>query len=245
MERTGGQILSEDESAEMVLNGMDDAAVEDVAGEVDADPGNAVEAAVEEASFEPISDAQGNEAAALLQEIIAKMDITAKVEFARGEDGSARLNVESEDGALLIGRKGRNLGALQYLINRVISRGDVAENTERIVVDVEGYVGRRRETLESIARNFAERAKQTGRNMRLKPMSPQERRIIHVTLQDDPDVRTFSLGEALYRSVVISPKNQRQDRPRYNRDRGRGRGGQRYQGNRSRRRDYDAGALGD
>ena len=210
---------------------------------------NEVEAAIEEESFAPISDAQGAEAATLLQEIIAKMDITATVVFARAEDGTARLNVESEDGALLIGRKGRNLGAMQYLINRVISRSDTAENTERLLVDVEGYVGRRRASLEDMARSFARRAKESGRNMRLKPMSPQERRIIHLTLQDDPDVRTFSLGESLYRSVVISSKSARPDAPRGRGQGSRGRGGNRRRGGRggyrSNNTDIDAGQFGD
>ena len=154
--------------------------------------------AVEEDFNATITDEQGMEAAALLEEIIAKMDLTGAVEFARTEDGSSRLNVTSEDGAILIGRKGRNLSAMQYLINRIISRSDTAENTERLVVDVEGYVDRRRATLEDMARNFAEKAKSTGRNMRLKPLSPQERRIIHLTLENDPDLRTYSLGAVSY-----------------------------------------------
>lgn len=202
----------------------------------------------EEASFAPLTDAQGSEATATMQEIIAKMGIEATCAFARNEDGGARLNIESEDGAILIGRKGRTLSAMQYLINRMISRGDTAENTERLIVDVGGYVDRRRESLEDMARNLAEKAKSTGRNMRLKPMSPQERRIVHVTLQDDADVRTFSLGESLYRSVVISPKNASPDGPTRSQRGGRGRG---YRGGRGRggqRRDryeVDAGQFGD
>lgn len=192
----------------------------------------------EEATFEPISEAQGSEAAAILQEIITKMGIEAKTVFTHGEDGSARLDVTSEDGAILIGRKGRTLGALQYLINRMVSQSDAAENTERIVVDVEGYVDRRRSTLEELARNMADKAKQTQRNMRLKPLSPQERRIIHVTLQDDTDIRTFSTGESLYRSVVISPKNARPPRSRSGRGRG-DRGGGRQEA------EIDPGQFGD
>ena len=87
------------------------------------------------------------------------MDLAGTVEFLRMEDGSSRLNVTSEDSAILIGRKGRNLSAMQYLINRIISRNDTAENTERLVVDVEGYVDRRRASLKDMARTFAERAK--------------------------------------------------------------------------------------
>ncbi len=207
-------------------------------------------------AIEPITDAQGNEAAALLEEIISNMGIEAKAAFTRSEDGSARLNVTSEDSAILIGRKGRNLSAMQYLINRMISRGDTNESSERLVVDVEGYVDRRRETLQDMARSMAERAKESNRNMRLKPLSPQERRIVHLTLQDDEDIRTFSLGESLYRSVVISPKGAAQpDRNRSSRGgrggRGRRRGGrdrnqeQRSGRNRPAEQDVDAGTFGD
>lgn len=199
----------------------------------------------------PITDDQGSEASALLEEIITKMGIAATAAFVRSEDGSARINVASEDSAILIGRKGRNLSALQYLINRIISRGDTSENTERIVLDVEGYVDRRRESLQELALSMASRAKETQRNMRLKPLSPQERRIIHVTLQDDEEIRTFSLGESLFRSVVISPKNA--TRPERTRS-GRGsRGGRRRGGrgrspelaNKNESQDIDVGAFGD
>jgi spoIIIJ-associated protein len=202
----------------------------------------------------PITDEQGVEAATLLEEIIAKMGIAGTAAFVRSEDGSARINVSSEDSAILIGRKGRNLSAMQYLINRMISRGDTNENTERIVVDVEGYVDRRRESLEELARTMATRAKETQRNMRLKPLSPQERRIIHLTLQGDEEIRTFSLGESLFRSVVISPKNAvRPERaPRSSRGNrggrrrgGRGRSGGGEFAGRSEGGDIDVGALSD
>jgi len=200
---------------------------------------------------EPITDEQGAAAATLLQEVIDKMGIEASVSFVRTDDGSARLDVASEDSAILIGRKGRTLGAMQYLINRMAFQSDTAENTERLVVDVEGYVDRRRETLMDIARENAERAKETGRNQRLKPMSPQERRIIHVALQDDPDVRTFSAGEALYRSVVIAPKGGAEDRGRGDRGRNNRGGNRSRRGGRGRRRerpaevDSDPGTFGD
>lgn len=194
-------------------------------------PARAEARAAEEVASAPITDEQGREAAALLQQMIELMGIGAKVEFLRGEEGGARLNVESEDGALLIGRKGRNLSAMQYLVNRMVSRGDTAENTERLVVDVEGYVDRRRQSLEELALEEAARAKESGRTVRLKPMSPWERRIIHLTLQDNEDVRTFSLGEALYRSVVISPKDGEQpERGAGRASRGGGRSGGRGEG---------------
>lgn len=205
--------------------------------------------AAEEEAITAITDEQGNEAAALLRETIEKMGIQATVEFKRGSDNTACLSVASEDGAILIGRKGRNLSAMQYLINRMISHGDKAENTERLMVDVEGYVDRRRESLEEMARGLAARAKESGRVMRLKPLSPQERRVIHLALQEDAEVRTYSLGSSLYRSVVISPVNARpeQDRPRRRRPGGGGfrRGGRGNGGGRPAESDFDAGQFGD
>lgn len=157
----------------------------------------------------PMTDEQGREAAALLQDVIGKMGIEAQVEYKRDADGSARLDVASPDSALLIGRKGRNLQAMQYIINRIIARADSNEVSERLLVDIEGYVDRRRASLEELAQHLAERAKATGRDVHLKPLSPQERRVVHLTLQGDPDVRTFSIGDTLHRIVVISPKNRR------------------------------------
>ncbi len=197
----------------------------------------------EEAAFAPISDELGGEAAALLGTIIEKMGIEAKTQFRREEDGAPRIEVESEDSAILIGRKGRNLSAMQYLINRMVAQEDPNENTERLVVDVEGYVDRRRASLEDMARNLAQKALDTGRNMRLKPMSPQERRIIHLTLQDNEEVRTFSLGSSLYRSVIISPKNAKSERssrpPRRRGGRARARNAYGHDD------DVDAGQFGD
>ncbi|HNT88771.1 MAG TPA: KH domain-containing protein [Candidatus Hydrogenedentes bacterium] len=150
----------------------------------------------------------------MLQSIVTKMGFAAEVAFRRDQDEAARLDVKTEDGALLIGRKGRNLQAMQYLINRIVARGDKNDVTERLVVDIEGYVDRRRESLEALARDLAARAKEQGRDVRVKPLSPQERRVIHLTLQDDPDVRTFSFGDALYRQLVISPRNKQASQSR-------------------------------
>lgn len=152
-----------------------------------------------------LTDAQSSEAAALLHEIIANMGIESTVQPVESEQGGLKLAVESADSALLIGRKGRNLTALQYLINRILNRQDDWQQTQRIVVDVEGYLDRRRDTLEDMAARLAERAKSSGRRMRVKPLSPQERRIVHLALHDDPDIRTFSVGESNYRSVIIAP----------------------------------------
>ncbi|MCX5758317.1 MAG: Jag N-terminal domain-containing protein [Candidatus Hydrogenedentes bacterium] len=158
----------------------------------------------------PISDERREEVAAFLREILEKMGFDATVTCMATEDGDARLNIESADSAILIGRKGNNLEALQYLVNRMITTSET-DLSERVLIDIEGYLDRRRQSIEEMARQLALKAKETAREVHMKPMSAQERRIVHVTLQDDPDVRTFSTGASSTRSVVIQPKNQARD----------------------------------
>jgi spoIIIJ-associated protein len=183
-----------------------------------------------------------SEAAALLQEIVTRMGIQAKVDVRRADEGYSVLDVESPDSAILIGRKGRNLSAMQYLINRMTKRGENGED-DRLVVDVEGYVGRRQTALEEMAAQMAEKAKRSGRRVKVKPLDPHERRIIHVTLQNDPEVRTFSVGDAPIKSVIIAPKNEqrgdRGGRPPRRRGRRGGSGRGRNSSQRGGRRDND------
>jgi len=167
------------------------------------------EGAREEEAIEPISDAQGNEMAAMLKEIVDRMGLTAEVRFIRDESDSPCLSMKSEtDSAILIGKHGITLNALQYLVNRMLPSGD-NENTERLMVDVGEYVSRRRAALVDMAKKMAKRAKETGRNVKLKPLSPQERRIVHLALEKDSDVRTYSQGDSLYRNIIINPVNIR------------------------------------
>lgn len=158
------------------------------------------------------------DAAALLREMVERMNIQCTVRHEFGEGGTIRLCIDSPDSAILIGRKGKTLAALQYLINRMITTGDDSDKADRILVDIEGYLDRRRDSLEDLAQRLAQRAKETGKRVRLKPLDPQERRIIHMALQDDPDVETYSVGNASVRSVIIQPKgmaktDESEDRP--------------------------------
>jgi spoIIIJ-associated protein len=144
-------------------------------------------------------------AAKILREILDRMGIEAEVSaFDDGE--RVILDAHGQESGLVIGKKGATLDALQYLINRIVSKkpGD----GPGIVVDAEGYRGRREDSLTDLANRLAEKAIKGGRPVPVEPMNPHDRRLIHVALADHPDVTTESEGEGLFRRVVIFPKTR-------------------------------------
>ena len=120
-----------------------------------------------------------------------------------GDEGELILDITGDNLAILIGRHGRTLDALQFLVSSITTRTIGCHSP--VVIDVEGYKSRQRQKLESIARSSASRAVSQNRRMKLRPMTPYERRIIHITLRDNPDVETVSEGEGPGRHVVIIP----------------------------------------
>lgn len=119
-----------------------------------------------------------------------------------GENGELILDVNGGDLAVLIGRHGRTLDALQMVLNSLMSSR--IKFYYPLVVDIEGYKSRRRKKIESIARSSAARAKERGGKVTLAPMNAYERRIVHLTLRDDDGVVTHSEGEDPERRVVIT-----------------------------------------
>ena len=107
---------------------------------------------------------------------------------------------------LIIGKKGATLDALQYVVNRIISKKP--NDGPGVVVDAEGYRGRREDSLVDLANRLADKAIKTGRPVPVEPMNPHDRRIVHVTLKEHPGVTTESDGEGLFRRVVIYPKDR-------------------------------------
>lgn len=119
-----------------------------------------------------------------------------------GENGELILDVNGGDLAVLIGRHGRTLDALQMVLTSLMSSR--IKFYYPIVVDIEGYKSRRRKKLEDMARSSAARAKDRGGKVTLAPMNAYERRIIHLALRDDEGVVTHSEGEEPERRVVIT-----------------------------------------
>ena len=122
------------------------------------------------------------------------------------QDDQVILNMRGDDLGVLIGKHGQTLDALQYLTNLAANKD--AEEKVRIILDVEDYRKRRVETLTNLAKRVAERVKRRGERVTLEPMTPHERKIIHMALQHDHRIVTYSEGEEPYRKVVIALKKQ-------------------------------------
>lgn len=147
----------------------------------------------------------------VLEKILERLGLDAKIEvcspssYGMGEGQVAGiLDIQGPDLGILIGRRGKTLFALQYLVNLILSKRN--RSRVKVFVDVEGYRRRRQDSLRSLALRMADQVHSTGRSVTLEAMPPHERRIVHLALQASPDVMTESVGEGENRKVIINPK---------------------------------------
>ena len=119
-----------------------------------------------------------------------------------GEEDTIELDIEGEDSGLLIGRRGETLRALQFTVNLLVGQS----TRGRVILDVEGYRERRYNSLRTLASRVAERVASTGRPITLEPMAPNERRVIHMALAENPRVATESTGMGESRKITVLPK---------------------------------------
>lgn len=144
-------------------------------------------------------------AIAALQDILKYFNVgEVSIDEYEGDEGELILDITGDDLAVLIGRHGRTLDALQFLISSITSR--TVGYRYPIVVDVEGYKSRQRQKIEDIAHSAADRAFNQDRSIKLRPMTPYERRLVHIALRDDDRVETVSEGEGRARRVVVIPR---------------------------------------
>lgn len=129
----------------------------------------------------------------------------AHVEAITQED-RLTLQINGGNTGILIGRKGQTLDAMQFLVDKIINRQ--SEARVRVKVDIEGYMETRKANLKHLALKMAEKAKKTGRPATINQMSAQDRRIVHLALKEDAQVRTQSMGDGYYRRLVIFPKKR-------------------------------------
>lgn len=143
------------------------------------------------------------EAIQFLMRVSEKMGLNVTVHPEEEEDHTL-LNITGPNLGLLIGRRGQTLDALQYLTNIVANRNHT--NRVRFILDAENYRKRRKETLERLADRLIDKVKRIGREVRLEPMTPLERKIIHTRVQKQDGVISYSEGDEPHRRVVIAPK---------------------------------------
>ncbi|MHB8507772.1 MAG: RNA-binding cell elongation regulator Jag/EloR [Candidatus Dormibacteria bacterium] len=145
----------------------------------------------------------------LLVEMLQKMGIEAEIEHRLDtpETGPAIIDVKGQDLGVLIGWRGETLRAMQLLLNTMVRQ--VLPDGDAIVIDVEKYRARREDSVRELALRVADRAKRNGERIGLDPMQAYERRVIHTTLAEDPELSTESEGEGMDRRVVVTPTNAR------------------------------------
>lgn len=169
-----------------------------------------IEATEEEAALDMIKVSGSKEEAEVaarefLKNLFVAMKINVVIEkFFNKEEDSTVFKLHGPGMGVLIGKHGQTLDSLQYLTNLVANK--YSQERVRFIVDVEDYRERRRETLIRLAQRLADKVKRTGEKVVLEPMNPYERKLIHMTLQNDEKVTTHSEGEEPYRKAVIDLK---------------------------------------
>ncbi len=153
----------------------------------------------------PVSPEALNCATEMLREVLQLMGIEATVTEEPGavpED--VVLQVDGDASGVVIGRHGQGLDAIEYILNRMVARK--FNDSGHIVVDAASYRARRRQNLVDMAQRMADKAKREGRTVTINPLSPRDRRIVHLALQEDREVTTRSHGDGLHRKLLIIPQ---------------------------------------
>lgn len=136
-----------------------------------------------------------------LQAILKTLQVEYTIEVKKRED-QILLNIHCDNENFLIGRRGTTLDAVQYLVNRIANKH--AKEKIQVVLDTSNYRVNRMQRLQKLAIRLSRRVKMTGKPVTVSPMNPHDRRIIHLTLQDDPAVKTLSKGSGFMRRITIS-----------------------------------------
>lgn len=139
-----------------------------------------------------------------IKDILARLEVKAKIRVLK-ENDSIKISIEGENLGELIGPGGKTLSSLEFILRIFAAKNQIFKI---IMLDIDHYRERKEKYLSELAKKIAQRVKKEKREYYLKPMNARDRRIIHITLQDDPEVITYSVGEEPERRVVIAPKEK-------------------------------------
>jgi len=139
-----------------------------------------------------------------LENILALIPMEETLVTAVQRDGTINLNIEGDKSGLLIGRKGRTLDALQFIVNKIVNKS--LEKRTHVLVDSENYRERRKDFLVQMALRMGEKAKKIHKPVATNLLNPHDRRIVHLALREDEELSTKGRGEGILKKVVIIPK---------------------------------------
>jgi spoIIIJ-associated protein len=167
-------------------------------------------AKAEKTSVEPAVETEDDDgigvAKEALENILALIPMEGTEVTAAHVDGTITLNIDGDKSGLLIGRKGKTLDALQFIVNKIVNK--TLEKRTRVVVDSENYRQRRKEFLVEMAMRMGDKAKKIKKPVATNLLNPHDRRIVHLALKDDEELGTKGSGEGILKKVVIIPKNR-------------------------------------
>lgn len=197
----------------VVPDDVEEEIADTAATEVEKDRGEAM-AIVDETFGKQMDAGVSEENIALGKEVLQKIvDFisTDAVISVSQNDGKLVYEVSGGKTAVLIGKRGQTLEAMQYLVEKIINKQN--EQRVRVEVDIAGYLQAQRERLEKLALRLSEKVKKTGKPVTAGQFNAHDRRIIHIALKEDREVRTHSVGEGYYRKLKIYPKRKRRKNP--------------------------------
>jgi spoIIIJ-associated protein len=149
----------------------------------------------------------GDTAKEITKTILEKMGIDVALRDVHESDNKVYIELESENSGLIIGKKGKTLESLQFIVNMMVNHRTQSE--KKIIIDIESYRAKRERALKKMSEEIAEKVARTGKPFSLEPMNPFERRLIHMTLQDHELVMTKSEGQGAFRKVKVYPRTQK------------------------------------
>ncbi len=140
----------------------------------------------------------------VLSRIVNSIIEGAEVKKTFSDQDYTTFEISKVDPGIIIGKHGHTLDAIQYLVNMVVNKEKDQEAQKLYVVDIDGYRKRREDSLKKYAREKAEIVKQRGNEVALYFMNSIERRLVHLSLKEDPEVTTYSEGKEPFRRIIIS-----------------------------------------
>ncbi len=148
---------------------------------------------------------QEEKALQILSKIVGSINREAEIRVSSSNQEYTIFEIVNTDPAIIIGKHGHTLDAIQYLVNLIVNKESRQEKRRIYIVDIDGYRKRREESLQRYAREKAEIAKRKGVSIALYFMNSIERRLVHMALKEDGEVTTYSEGREPYRRIIINP----------------------------------------